>query len=89
MNHADRGRLYLESGDVARELGVVPSTVHALVRGGRLVPVATTPRGVRLFDGDEVKALRDDRARRLLRRSAGRRADPPGDVAIEKAERLT
>ena len=51
-----------ETADVARELKVVPATVRALARAGKLRVVASTPRGVRLFKPEDVERLRSARA---------------------------
>lgn len=55
---------FLESNDVARELGLSSSMVRVLVATGRLRPSARTRRGVALFARDEVERLRREREQR-------------------------
>jgi hypothetical protein len=52
----------LEVSDAARMLELSASGVRAAVESGRLLPVALTPRGNRLFSEDDVVAFRAKRA---------------------------
>ena len=52
---------YFESGDVAQSLDCSASYVRVLVQQGRIKPVATTARGVQLFNPDDVHALAAER----------------------------
>ncbi len=54
-------KVFLESIDVARKLGVSTDRVRQLADAGELQPVARTARGVRLFDADEVERLLRER----------------------------
>ena len=63
-------RIYLETGDVARERGVVAATVRGDVKAGHLRVAATTLRGLRLFVREDVDAY-------LLARGPGRRMRMP------------
>lgn len=47
---------YLSAADAARLLGVVPATVRQMERDGRL-PAQRTMRGMRLFRGEDVEHL--------------------------------
>lgn len=53
---------YLESNDVARALGLSPSSVRVLVGTGQLRPAARTRRGVNLFRPRDVERIRQRRA---------------------------
>jgi len=53
----------LLAGDVAKRLGVTPSTIRALVKAGRLVPSASSPRGVLMFSEPAVDNLERRRNR--------------------------
>jgi DNA-binding transcriptional MerR regulator len=53
----------LLAADVARILGLTPSTVRLLANQGKLRHTRT-PSGVRLFDPADVEQLRVSRARR-------------------------
>jgi DNA-binding transcriptional MerR regulator len=66
----------MEVGDVARILGVSKDLVRLLVKDGRIVPTATTLRGLRLFAPGDVEALRRERERRPTKplSAANRRA---------------
>jgi hypothetical protein len=66
-------QVFMESGDVARELGLVAATVRLAIRMGDLKPFAETCRGSRLFRRKEFEAfrkLRKARKEQLLRRVA-------------------
>lgn len=66
-------RIFLELADVARLLGLTVATVRIHARSGRLVPAASTPRGVRLFRMADVKAFRQEReAEKAAREQRGR-----------------
>ncbi len=54
-------KIYLESHDVARKLGVGTDRVRQLADSGELQPAARTARGVRLFDADDVERLLRER----------------------------
>jgi DNA-binding transcriptional MerR regulator len=62
--------MLLEPADVARALAVSSARIRQLARAGRLVPIARTPRGTRLFSAESVQLLIVERARRPAR--AGR-----------------
>jgi hypothetical protein len=49
--------MLLEPGDVARRLGRSTTTVRLLTMAGVLKPIATTPRGVKLYDPEAVALL--------------------------------
>jgi DNA-binding transcriptional MerR regulator len=55
---------YLTSADVARITNVVPDTVRGWARRGRLVPVMTTPGGVRLFRREDAERIAEKRLER-------------------------
>lgn len=59
--------LFLEVADCARILEITPSTVRLYIKGGRLTPVARTPRGIRLFSLTDVENFR-----RILKKKTGR-----------------
>ena len=50
--------ILLESGDVAKELDLVPQTIRLLTNSGALPLAARTPRGTRLFKIEDVMALK-------------------------------
>jgi DNA-binding transcriptional MerR regulator len=54
-------KVFLESIDVARRLGVSTDRVRQLADTGELQPVARTARGVRLFETDDVVRLLRER----------------------------
>ena len=56
---------FLESNDVARELGLSPATVRVLVTTGRIRPSARTRRGISLFTREEVERVRRERGQDL------------------------
>ncbi len=57
----------LEVSDAARMLKLSASGVRAAVESGRLMPVALTPRGNRLFSEEDIEAFRAQRdAKRCL-----------------------
>jgi DNA-binding transcriptional MerR regulator len=58
---------YLESSDVARELGLSAAMIRVLTAQGHLTPAATTRRGLKLFDLRDVDRLRVLRERRRAR----------------------
>lgn len=58
----------LEAADIAREIGRTPNTVRYHIGHGLLVPVAVTPRGIRLFAASDV-----ERFKRLRRKRAAAR----------------
>lgn len=71
----------LEVADVGRRLGVVPATVRALARAGRLRVAARTPRGTRLFRLVDVETLLRERAKgELPQRSKVEGAVPPPEA---------
>jgi hypothetical protein len=53
-----------ETRDVAREAGLTPAAIRAEAVAGRLVPVAVTSRGGRLFDRRAVDTYLAQRAER-------------------------
>lgn len=63
MVTSKRPRTLLESADAARLLNVTPTAVRAMARKGRLRVAFETPRGARLFQADDVLALRVERER--------------------------
>lgn len=63
--------LLYESADVARELGVVPSSVKNYAKAGLLRVAARTPRGTRLFRPVEVEQFRKARAAKAARQANG------------------
>jgi DNA-binding transcriptional MerR regulator len=63
METSKRPRTLLESADAARLLDVTPTAVRAMARQGRLPVAFQTPRGGRLFQADDVLALRAQRER--------------------------
>ena len=54
-------QMFLEAGDVARELGLVPQSIRHLAKAGVLRVAATTPRGVKLFRPADVEVLKQAR----------------------------
>lgn len=54
-------KVWLEIADVARLVGLTPTTIRHHIRAGRLTPAATTPRGARLFRMAEVRAFQQAR----------------------------
>jgi hypothetical protein len=58
---------FYEAADAARALEVTTDSIRLYARSGRLRVAATTPRGLRLFRPEDVKALREARAARRLR----------------------
>lgn len=50
--------VFLETADVARLLGITVAMVRVYVRAGRLIPVAETPRGTRLFRPADIAKFR-------------------------------
>jgi len=54
-------KVFFESIDVARRLGVSTDRVRQLADAGELPPAARTARGVRLFDADDVARLLRER----------------------------
>ena len=63
--------LLFEPNDVAREAGVSGSEVRRLANEGKLPVFARTPRGLRLFTGDAVRRLCEEReAKRMARKAA-------------------
>jgi len=54
----------IESADVARLLGCTPGYVRILARLGQITPRFVTPRGVRLYDVDDVLRVADERRHR-------------------------
>lgn len=50
--------LLLETADVSRLLGITVAMVRIYVRAGRLIPVAKTPRGIRLFRLADIAKFR-------------------------------
>lgn len=48
---------YLTTGEASRVLGVTPATVKLMAERGDLTVSATTERGIRLFDPEEVVRL--------------------------------
>lgn len=73
-------RIFLELGDAARLLGLTVATVRIHARSGRLVPAASTPRGVRLFRMADVNAFRQRRKGERLSADARARRSPPRGV---------
>jgi excisionase family DNA binding protein len=63
--------VFLESADIARELGVVTMTVRAAVAAGRLRVAARTVRGTRLFTREDFDAYRQYRAEHRRARRDG------------------
>ncbi len=57
--------LLMETGEVASRLKLSSTRVHALTRTGALPLAATTRRGLRLFDPQDVEAVARARAERL------------------------
>jgi DNA-binding transcriptional MerR regulator len=65
---------YLETGALARGLGVAAETIRWWERSGKITPVARTSTGRMLFthaQADEIRAWR----------AAQREAEPPRDAA--------
>jgi DNA-binding transcriptional MerR regulator len=58
----------LSAGDVAKLAAVQSQTVRGWARAGLLVPVATTPGGIRLFTREDVDRFLDRRARAVAPR---------------------
>lgn len=54
-----KSAVYLSTGQAARRLGVSYTTIHALVRSGRL-PAVSTPLGL-LIPAEEVERLVQER----------------------------
>lgn len=70
--------VFMESADIARELGIVPVSVRAAVAAGRLRVAALTVRGTRLFTRDDFETYRRERAARLKARA--RRHKSPAET---------
>lgn len=63
-----------ETRDVARLAGVTPASIRGEAAAGRLVPIAVTPRGVRLFDRAGIDVYLAQRAERRCHASDGETA---------------
>jgi DNA-binding transcriptional MerR regulator len=61
---------FLEGGDVARTLSLVPATIRYHVARGNITPSAFTLRGVALYTEADVEELRRHLARGRERRRA-------------------
>jgi DNA-binding transcriptional MerR regulator len=66
-----RNTAYLTSADVARIANVTPDTVRGWARHGRLLPVMTTPGGVRLFLREDAERIAAARRARTDRENRG------------------
>lgn len=53
----DRFMHLITSGPTSRRLGVSVTTLHQWHKSGRLVPVAVTSEGHRLYDVDEIDTI--------------------------------
>jgi len=60
----------LEVGDISRLAEITPAAVRQRVASGELVPVAVTPRGVRLFSAEQVERFLERRRARAADRAA-------------------
>jgi predicted site-specific integrase-resolvase len=54
--------IFLETADVAKEVGVVPATIRQHADAGRIRVAASTKRGSRLFLRSDVENYREWRA---------------------------